>query len=172
MAKRYSGSYATHLGPLIACMNKTKGDVLELGVGLFSTPYLHYVCTVTKRNLLSLENDKGWLKTFKTSDFMHFLYENDYHHLEYIEDYTKNPIILKKWDVVLIDHSPDSQRALDAIKLAGLAQYIIIHDSNERHEDKYHYSTVYPFFKYKRVWDLDDRHATVLSNFNNLDDLW
>jgi hypothetical protein len=172
MSKPYSGSYATHLGPLIACINKTNGDVLELGIGLFSTPYLHYACTVAKRKLLSLESDEGWLKTFKRSDFMHFLYQNKFHQLEHVENYEDSDLIDKQWDIVLVDQTPDSSRKETVKKLANLAKYIIIHDSNDRHEDKYHYSEIYPLFKYKRVWDKDDRHATVLSNFNNLDNLW
>lgn len=173
MSKIYSGSYATHLGPLIACMNKTDGDVLELGIGLFSTPYLHYACTAQKRYLLSLENDAGWLRHFKSSDFIHFLYENEYHKLESVEDYKTTPLIEKEWDVVLIDQTPDDSRRVTAKRLANLAKYIVIHDSNENDgKDKYKYSEIYPLFKYKKVWDKDDRHATVLSNFVELEDLW
>ncbi|MCR4324169.1 MAG: hypothetical protein NUV69_00570 [Candidatus Curtissbacteria bacterium] len=172
MAKPYSGSYFTHLGALIACVNKTDGDILELGIGLGSTPYLHYACTIGKRNLLSLENDPGWLKTFKTSDFMHFLYENKYHKLELVDVYEESPLIDKQWDVVLVDQTPDDSRKETIKKLANKAKYIIAHDSNERHEKNYHYSEIYPLFKHKRVWDKDDRHATVLSNFQGLEDLW
>lgn len=172
MAKPYSGSYFTHLGSLIACVNKTNGDILELGMGLGSTPYLHYAATIAKRNLLSLENDKGWLKQFKTSDFMHFLYENEYHKIELVDNYENSPLIEKEWDVVLVDQTPDPSRKESVKKLANLAKYIIVHDSNERHEKNYHYSEIYPLFKHKRIWNLDDRYATVLSNFVELEDLW
>lgn len=172
MAKPYSGSYATHLGALIACVNKTQGDVLELGMGLFSTPYLHYMATVTKRNLLSLENDKGWYKHFHHSDFMQFLYQNEYHNLVLVDNYENSPLIDKEWDVVLVDQTPDLSRKETVKILANKAKYIIIHDSNEVHEKTYHYSEIYPLFKYKRIWDKDNRHATVLSNFVSLDDLW
>lgn len=171
MAKQFSGSYGTHLGALIACINKTSGDVLELGTGIFSTPYLHYTCTIGKRNLLSLDNDKAWIRNYAKSDFAHYLYENEYHKLEYVEDWDKAPID-KEWDVVLVDQTPDEARKETVKVLANKAKYIIIHDSNERHEKNYHYSEIYPLFKYKRVWDLDDRHATVLSNFVELNDLW
>lgn len=153
-------------------MNKTDGDVLELGMGLFSTPYLHYACTVGKRKLLSLENDPGWLRHFKASDFIHFLYPNEYHQLELVDVYEDSPLIAKTWDVVLVDQTPDTSRKETIKKLANLAKYIVIHDSNERDEKKYHYSEIYPLFKYKRIWDKDDRHATVLSNFVDLEDLW
>lgn len=172
ISKTYSGSYATHLGALISCFNHSDGDVLELGIGLFSTPFLHYACTVAKRNLLSLENDKGWLRQFRDSDFMHFLYGNESHKLELVDVYEDSPLIDKRWGLVLVDQTPDGSRKETVKLLANLAKYIIIHDSNERHEKNYHYSEIYPLFKYKRVWDLDDRHATVLSNFVPLDDLW
>lgn len=168
---KISGSYATHLGPLIACMKKTSGPVLEMGMGLFSTPYLHYDCTVTKRKLLSVENDKGWARKFISSDFSHYLYTNKYHQLEYVKSWD-DPIIDQEWDVVLIDHSPSERRIVDVKRLKDKAQYIVIHDTNDRHEKDYHYSQIYPLFKYQRIWDYDDRHATVLSNFHTLEDLW
>lgn len=168
---KISGSYATFLGPLIACMNKTQGDVLELGVGYFSTPYLHYQCLLSDRNLVSYENDEGWFKKFSTSDFNHFLYHQGKHQIIYVEDWDKIDID-RQWDVVLIDHSPDERRIIEAERVAWLAIYVIIHDTNERHEKNYHYSKIYPMFKYSRIWEKDDRHTTVLSNFVELDELW
>lgn len=174
MSKIYSGTYATHLGALIACMNKTSGDVLELGLGLFSTPYLHYACTIAKRKLLSLENDKGWLSQFKTSTFMNFRYPNEYHQLELVENYENSPLIDKIWDVVLVDQTPDLSRKETVKILANKAKYIIIHDSNNDRRGRriYQYNEIYPLFKYSRIWDKDDNHATVLSNFVELDNLW
>lgn len=172
MAKPYSGNYATHLAPLIACINKTNGGVLELGMGLFSTPYLHYACTIGKRRLVSLENDKGWYKHFAKSDFIHFLFENEYHNLDLIDVYEETSYMNEEWDVVLVDQTPDLSRKETVKKLANKAKYIIIHDSDEIHEKTYHYSEIYPLFKYIRHWDQDDRRATVLSNFVVLEDLW
>ena len=89
-----------------------------------------------------------------------------------MDNYENSPLIDKKWDVVLIDQTPDLSRKETAKKLANKANYIIVHDSNPEHERIYRYSEIYPLFKYKRVWDKDDRHATVLSNFVDLEDLW
>jgi len=168
---KISGSYGTHLGPLIACMNKTTGDVLELGMGFFSTPYLHYQCLLSKRKLVSYDNDVGWVRNYAESDYQHYLYRGEYHEIKLAEDWSTIDIE-KPWDVVLVDQTPDLARKETVKRLANLAKYIIIHDSNERHEPVYHYSEIYPLFKYKRVWDKDDRHATVLSNFVELDNLW
>lgn len=171
---RISGNYGTHLGPLIACINKSNGDVLELGIGFFSTPYLHYQCLLSKRHLTSIDNEKGWVKRFADSDFACYHYRGEYHDFIFVKDWKDAPIE-KQWDVVLVDHSPSERRKEDVKKLANLAKYIIIHDSNENGQSKYRdykYNEIFPLFKYKRVWDKDERHATVLSNFIDLQDLW
>jgi len=160
-------SYGTHLPCLIKALEKTKGDVLELGLGVFSTPYLHYQCMLSKRKLVSYENFKGWYKFFAVTH----KYGNEYHDLHLIDNYEKAPIE-KQWDVVLVDQTPDESRKEAVKKLANLAKYIIIHDSNEKQERHYHYSEIYPLFKYVSVWDKDDNHATVLSNFVDLKDFW
>ena len=165
---KVSGKYGTHLAALIKAMEKSDGDVLEMGMGLFSTPYLHCKCMLTNRKLVSYENYKSYAKFF-----IHYGYENANHEINIIEDYEKAPIE-KPWDVVLIDQTPDSSRSISARRLANLAKYIVIHDSNDhpRNERIYHYSTIYPLFKYKTIWDKDANHATVLSNFVDLTDFW
>ena len=163
-----SGNYGTHLPALIKAMEKTSGDVLELGMGVFSTPYLHYQCILSNRKLVSYENFKNWLQFF-----IDYRYECPNHEINFVEKYTDAKID-KPWDVVLIDQTPDSERVVAVKRLANLAKYIIIHDSNEneRNERIYHYSEIYPLFKYKAVWDKDRNHATVLSNFIDLTDFW
>jgi len=39
----------THLPALLACVSRTAGGVIELGVGHFSTPILHAVCEAAGR---------------------------------------------------------------------------------------------------------------------------
>lgn len=166
-----SGNYGTHLGALIAAVNKTSGDVLELGIGIFSTPYLHYQCLVSKRHLVSYDNDKGWVKRFAMPNSSHHEYEGPYHKLVFVENWD-DADIEKPWDVALVDHSPSERRIVDIKRLANLAKYIVIHDSNERFDREYRYSQIYPLFKYRKIWDKDERRADVLSNFADLKDLW
>jgi hypothetical protein len=160
-----SGYYGTHLVPLMVAMDKTKGDVLELGTGIFSTPYLHYRCTLDKRKLFSYDTSRTWLKFFKT-----YKYENKYHKFIYIKNWDKAQIE-RPWDVVLVDHSPDTRRIAEIKRVANLAKFIIVHDSNGRFEKKYHYSMIYPLFKHKTDWVKEERHATILSNFVKLENL-
>ena len=163
-----SGNYGTHLPALIKAMSKTTGDVLELGMGVFSTPYLHYQCILSNRKLVSYENFRNWLQFF-----IDYHYECPNHEINFVENYADAKID-RPWDVVLIDQTPDSERVVAVKRLANLANYVIIHDSNEndRYERTYHYSEIYPLFKYKTVWDKDRNHATVLSNFVKLDDFF
>ena len=161
-----SGNYGTHLPCLIQALSKTTGDVLELGMGVFSTPYLHYQVMLSNRKLVSYENFEEWLNFF-----VKYGYRNENHEIIHVDDYA-NAKIDKPWDVVLIDQTPDSSRIIEIRRLANLAKYIIIHDSNKKNERIYHYSEIYPLFKYKTIWDKDSNHATVLSNFVNLENFW
>jgi len=159
-------NYGTHLPALIKAMEKTTGNVLELGTGLFSTPYLHYKCILDNRKLVSYENFKSWYDIL-----IHYGYQHPLHEINFVEKYEDAPIE-KEWDVVLIDQTPDSSRCETIQRLAGTTKYIIIHDSNGRNEKTYHYSTIYPLFKYRTIWDKDKNHATVLSNLVDLEDFW
>jgi hypothetical protein len=161
-----SGHYGTHLPCLIKAMEKTTGDVLELGMGIFSTPYLHYQCLLSDRKLVSYENYPSW-----ANFFIKYGYSCPNHEIIIIDDYAKAKID-KPWDVVLIDQTPDSSRAIEIRRLTELAKYIIIHDANPEKDKIYHYSEIYPLFKYKTVWNKDDRKAAVLSNLVSLEDFW
>lgn len=173
MSKQISGNYGTHLAPLIKCMELTSGDVLEMGVGYFSTPYLHYKCQLDGRKLVSIDNERGWIKRFADSEFYQHLYRRDFHEFQFVEDW-KDADIEKPWTVALVDHSPSERRKEDIKRLANYAEYIVVHDANDerRFRKEYNYNEIYPLFKYKKIWTGDTRQAVVLSNFHNLDNLW
>lgn len=163
-----SALYGTHLPALIKAMEKTSGDVLEMGMGVFSTPFLHYQCMLQNRQLTSYENSAAW-----AGFFLHYAYPNNNHKIVVLDDYTKADIE-RPWDVVLIDQTPDDNRTESIRRLANYAKYIVIHDSNndKRSRRVYHYHDIYPLFKYRTVWDKDSKHASVLSNFVDLADFW
>jgi hypothetical protein len=157
--------YSSHLPVLMEVMKRTTGDVLELGPGVFSTPILHWICQVRKRNLLTVESDPKW------AYFCRRHYKTHYHkHLQVDNWDLAKDAINKQWDVVLVDHSPSERRVEEIKILANLAKYIVIHDSNEEKDKEYHYSTIYPLFKYRYNFLEVEPNTTVLSNFVNLDD--
>lgn len=154
-------NYGTHLPALMRAFERTSGPVLELGMGLFSTPYLHYACLLAKRPLISYEPDLTWASRFEP-------YLGEYHSLAVGTVWNEWAI---HWSLVLVDHT-DEHRAPDIAALADSADYIIAHDANGRFDSRYHYSTIYPLFKYRAMWTGDSRHAAVLSNFVDLGDFW
>jgi hypothetical protein len=157
--------YSTHLPVLMEVMNRTSGDVLELGPGVFSTPVLHWMCETKKRNLLTVENDKKWIR------FMREYYRTEHHKFLYVEDWDQaKDAVNKEWDVVLVDHSPSERRIVEIKLLADKAKYIVAHDSDPWKDHQYHYSKIYPLFKYKFEFTEVDHNTVLLSNFVDLKD--
>ncbi len=155
--------YSSFLPVLMEVMARTTGDVLELGPGVFSTPILHWLCKKGKRNLLTIENDYRW------HYFARKYYRTDWHKHIYVQSWDDaGKLINKGWDVALVDHSPSERRVVEIRKLASLANYVILHDSDDRQERNYHYSTIYPLFKYRYDFKEVEPATTVLSNFIDL----
>lgn len=162
-----SGYYGTHLAPLIQAMSRTTGPVVELGMGLFSTPFLHYACQNAGRALTSYENDASYAEFFTR-----YGYDTaGGHDIHVVSDWSE-AMLERPWDVALVDHSPSQRRIVDIERLANHARYIVIHDSEPKFEGLYHYSRIYKQFKYRTVYDREWRHAAVLSNFHDLTDFW
>lgn len=146
-------------------MKRTSGDVLELGPGVFSTPVLHWLCETRKRNLLTIESDPKWLR------FCSKYYNTPYHKFKLVGNWDEaSDIINKEWDVVLVDHSPSGRRITEIKQLANLAKYIVVHDSEEWKDYEYHYSKIYPLFKYRYDFRDADHNTVLLSNFIDLKD--
>src|SRR4030066_199441 len=61
--------YGTHIVPLLASVFATRGDILELGMGDYSTPVLHEIIRYqwsagVKRFLFSWDNNREWVNNF------------------------------------------------------------------------------------------------------------
>lgn len=154
---RFDPQWNTHLPLLIEALRVTNGPVLEIGMGIGSTPVLHSLCA--DRFLLSQENDPNIVKMFRK-------YEKGNHKIELVN--WEDAQTAARWSVVLIDHKPEERRKEDIKLLANLADYIVVHDTEPESEQLYKYSEVYPLFKYR----FDDKrqpvHTTILSNFHDL----
>ena len=156
--------YGSHLPALIRLVEITEGPILELGIGLYSTPYLHYACLPSKRELTSYENDEAWFKTFKDC-------RTNFHEVNLVEDWD-SLMFDKFWDIAFIDHGPDDRRKDEALKLRNNANYVILHDSDPENDDLYKFSEIYRYFKYRADYTECKPHTTVLSNFMKLENLW
>ncbi len=160
MIHRFDPSWGTHLVPLIECLENSRGPVLELGLGISSTPVLHALCEDSDRFLLSLDNDPVFVEMFKK-------YRSSRHKVELVGDWDLYDLDHNIWAVALIDHKPDARRIKEIIRIADLTTYVIIHDSEPDKNDLYHYDEIYPLFKYKFDYRKTPVHTTVLSNFHD-----
>ncbi len=156
--RRYNPAWGSHIPLLIKIFEMSKGSVLELGTGIFSTPLLHMLCMDKNRMLVSYDNDKGYID-------LHKEFVSDMHQIKFVEDWDKADIENKKWGMVLIDHAPEERRIFEVRRLVNSAEFIIIHDSNGRFNNRYHYRQIYPLFKYRYEYGKMMPHTTVLSNF-------
>lgn len=119
--------YSTFLPMLLRCMTLTRGAVLELGCGWYSTPALHYFCEKAGRPLVSAESDAAWAETLK-------IFRSESHQIEVVDDWARYARIDDEaWDVVLVDHVPRERRPLEVARLANNpnVRYVVLHDAED-----------------------------------------
>lgn len=161
---KLNSHYCSHFPVLIKVLQITSGDVLELGTGHYSTSVIHWLCVPHKRFVRSIEFDPKYLQFVEG-------FTDVYHKIEAVPDWDWDKVdIEKEWDVVLVDHSPAERRKVEIQRLANLAKYIIVHDSDWRNEKHYHYADIYPLFKYRYDYTVMRPYTTLLSNFIDLKD--
>lgn len=157
----YEPYWCSHLPLLIKTMSVSTGPVLEMGMGPFSTPILHWLCFDQDRPLVSYDNSPEYF-----AENQKFATPN--HQINLVSNWDEADIEHTHWGLVFIDHAPPERRHIDVARVANNADYIVIHDS-QRHLDQYfHYKKIYGLFKYKYVYRKVKPHTTVLSNFKDL----
>ncbi len=152
-------AWATHQPMLFNFVSKTKGNVLELGTGYFSTPTLHYMLSGTGRLLYSYEYKADWLEKFRH-------YESDTHKLFHVTDWDIIDIE-KNWSVAFVDHSPGERRIMEIHRLKDFADFVIVHDSEAL---CYGYEPYFAEYKYRFDFKDFTTGTTVISNFLNPQD--
>jgi len=162
----------SHLPILMKIMGMTKGSVLELGMGLFSTSYLHWACYDSQRRLVSYENKRGFFEMFDFKDKREANNKYAFHELNFVENNDWDSIdISEHWDVVLVDHNPGPRRKDEIARLTDNANYVIVHDTNGRNDWYYKFTEVFPLFKYRYDYRAAYPQTTVLSNLKDLSNL-
>jgi len=166
MSLRFGKEIASYMPILMKIVNMTNGPILELGAGLFSTPYLHWACYDKKRKLVSYEGKSRYFEMVQQ-------YDCDYHKIYQVGNNGWDGIDIdtEHWSVVLVDHAPLDRRKKEAIRLSNIADYIVLHDSDEEHDESYKYSEIYPLFKYRYDTVGLFSRTTVISNLKDLSNL-
>ena len=144
----------THLSYLVQWVLKTKGPVLELGIGFGSTPTLHELCH--GRQLVSYESSDYYYHGFR--DF-----QTEDHKIILVDDWDKIPIEMP-WSLAFVDCSPTMQRREMVLRLKPWADYIIIHDTERRANRHFHVRELFPSFKYRCSYKALTPHTTILSD--------
>ena len=149
---QYFTNYSSHFAVLTKVMTANGGPVLEVGMGIFSTPLLHWLCLDQDRKLTSLESAEKYYKLNRR-------FASPNHEIILIKDWDKFNFN-STWDVVFVDND-DQWRAPVVKKVANSANYIVIHDSDD---PTYNYESIFPLFKYQYHYTKAQPNTSVLSN--------
>lgn len=125
--KQYTNSYYTHQEFLENIIKKTNGNILEIGSGHGSTPFILELIKDSNRKLVSLETNPDWYKNMSDR-----YPTTDNHIWEHAENYNIlfEKYLYEKWSIVFIDSEPWESRA-DAIRFFyNKTEYILIHDAD------------------------------------------
>lgn len=154
--------YTTNMTMLIKVLLISKGDVIECGGGIFSTPLLHWLCKMQGRKLITYENEKSYYEFERK-------FQSPAHRVRFVENWDDIPIP-KHCGVVFIDHHPSERRMVETLRFKDVADYIIIHDT-ERTSREYNKPEVFEQFKYRYDWKACKPWCSVFSNLKDLSNL-
>lgn len=152
---RMKAHWGSHLPVLMKMMAATTGPVLEMGCGLFSTPFLHWACFDAGRQLVSYDHDPSVcdeLATFKTK----------WHTLQYVDDWARLDLSTP-WGLALVDHAPGERREPD-MRLLTHADFVVAHDTEDKIAAGYGYPNIMELYHYHYRYEKARPNTTVFSN--------
>lgn len=149
----------SHLPVLMKLVSITSGPIIEMGCGMYSTPYLHWACYATKRPLTTCESKPDWM------DFIN-QFANDFHKVINVPDWSLLDLS-GQWSIGFVDHDPDETR-INQISRMPHVEYVVAHDADNRTERKYHYRKAMRFFKYCYTYSGARPNTAIWSNVHDL----
>ncbi len=150
---------ASYLPILIRVIEASHGEVLELGVGFYSTPVFHLLAQMEKRHIYSYEHDLDWYEWARK-------FESKYHHILYIRDWNNLP--QTHFGVVFVDQSPSAFRRSSIKKYANSADYLVAHDTEIERTRQFHLENTLRTFRYRYDYKKLMPNTSVVSNFYDL----
>jgi predicted O-methyltransferase YrrM len=139
----------------MAAVQRTRGPIIELGCGIYSTAYLHWACQPTKRKLATYESNPRYYDYARQ-------FERDFHKVHCIENWD-GVDLSEDWSVALVDHAPDQRRRQEVSRLTHV-DFVVVHDTENRNERKYKFTSIFKLFKYRYKYNDAYPHTTVFSN--------
>lgn len=163
MNKRFN-SWATHLPLLAKVVAATKGSVLELGPGLYSTPVISQIMAGSGRLYLGVDTDKEWIDAIEKNRWLADPDHRVRHVLSYRDSSlwdpeSDDPIGMGRkiiWNVVFLDCFPDSIRygLLKDMKEGRVGATIIVcHDTSPNMDKRMGLRPLLGTFKHRFTYD-------------------
>jgi hypothetical protein len=150
----------SHLPVLMKIVSMTSGPILELGCGIYSTPFLYWACYPTKRRLVTYEHNP------KYYNFVN-LTKSDFHEVNCISNWGSIDLS-ESWSVAFVDHESDKKRGEEVKRLIH-ADYVVAHDTEKRrYRRRYGYTQILDLFKYHYQYIDVFPNTSVWSNKHDL----
>ena len=125
---------ATHQPCLILAIENSVGDVLELGMGMFSTDLIHHILKDEDRNIVSVEDNREWMNKFihnKTEKHQFHAIERSVESWKTaVDEYCK-----RKWGLVFVDQGWGEEiwrpaRNYSVQQLVNCSDFVVAHDAD------------------------------------------
>mgnify|MGYP001222816903 FL=1 len=150
-----------HLPVLMTLVPRTTGPILELGSGLYSTPYLHWAC-FPDRPLVTYENTNFWFRRCAVQ------FPSCFHAVRHVPSWD-SLTFEGPWSIALVDNEGPHSRG-DCVRKLTHAEYVVAHDCEKG--EKMGYREAAELFKYSYIYTHAGSIQTmVLSNVHDLTDL-
>ena len=162
--KHFRKGYTTHMALLLKILDINDGDVVELGGGVFSTPFLHWYCKNKNRELITYDDN---------IDYYNFerQFKSNHHKVILVKDWDEVDVKTHR-GLVFIDHGGKRgtgyRRGLDATRFKDSADYIVLHDTELKGQKLYGYDKMWSKFKYRFDWKECVPETSVVSNKKDL----
>lgn len=145
-SNRNEVAWTSWLPALGYALGASTGPVLEIGVGHFSTPFLHEYCHAAGRALYSLETDRDWYLNFARYDWMksdrkHYVFHcpADLGSARGVKGFSSlmesrdDPV---RFGAALIDSSPGGEaRLAPFLAFIDHSDFVVVHDYHRENEE-------------------------------------
>lgn len=162
--------YSTHAPILAAVMAiAPPGDVIEFGIGGYSTPLLHGLCALSGRHMVSVESNEQWAKELLS-------YASNNHSIVIERSPHLSPVITsRKWAVAFVDNGQYERRPCLNI-IYDRCGIVVVHDT-ERPELYEYEPFLTEMFKYRvdlvtRPWRVKTTIVSNAHDISRLKGLW
>lgn len=151
-------NWNNHLYLLWDALEKTSGEVVEMGCGRGSTPFLREYCKDKNRMLYSYESDFEWHRKFESMN-------DAIHKVIRVTDWDVVATSHKSPSVVLIDHAPGERRKIDLERFMNKAHILVMHDTEPAADHGYQMRQFKKQFRWWRDHESPGAWASIASNY-------